>query len=421
MMAGIAGTGRNPVIRHITTSSAMTGALSHLTILDFSRVLAGPYASMLLGDLGARVIKIEQPGLGDDTRRWGPPFSETGESAYFLCANRNKESVTLNLKHPQGRDIALALMAQADVVLENFKVGAMDSLGLGYPMVQSINPQLVYCSITGYGQTGPYRHRPGYDAVIQAEGGIMSVTGPADAAGEPTKVGVAIVDVTAGMQAALAILAALNHRDHGGGGQYIDISLLDTQVGWLANVASSYLVTGERPQRYGNAHSSIVPYQTMPASDGYLMLAVGNDHQFACLCRVLERPQWAEDSRFATNPARVAHRNELITLLEECFCRETVQVWTDRLNKAGVPCGPVNDIPTVLADRHVIERGMVQHVRRPNGETIPQIGPVPKLSATPAAVHAPPPLLGEHTRAILSELLGLDEDRITQIATDGVI
>lgn len=397
----------------------MSGALSDLIVLDFSRVLAGPYATMLLGDLGARVIKVEQPGHGDDTRRWGPPFTTDGESAYFLCANRNKQSITLDLKHPAGKALALDLMTRADVVVENFKVGGMDALGLGYTAAAAVNPGIIYCALTGYGQTGPYRERPGYDAVIQAEGGIMSITGPAEC-DTPCKVGVAIVDITAGMHAAIAILAALHHRTQTGQGQYIDIALLDTQVGWLANVASSYLVSGAAPRRYGNAHPSIVPYQTIPAADGHLMLAVGNDQQFARLCALLGRPEWATDHRFATNPARVEHRQELIALLSAEFAADTVQGWTERLNRHGVPCGPVNDIPTVLHDPHVLARRMVQVIRRPTGD-IPQIGPVPKLSVTPAIISSPPPYLGEHTEQVLSELLGLTAAQLADLRVSGAI
>lgn len=397
----------------------MTTALSDITILDFTRVLAGPYATMLLGDLGARVIKVEQPGSGDDTRTWGPPFAPDGESAYFLCANRNKQSVTLNLKHPDGKALAFDLMTRADVVIENFKVGALEGHGLGYAAIAATNPALVYCAITGYGQTGPDRLRPGYDAIIQAEGGIMSITGPVDS-DTPTKVGVAIVDITAGMHAAIAILAALHHRDRTGQGQYIDIALLDTQVGWLANVASSYLVSGAPPDRYGNAHPSIVPYQTIAAADGRLMLAVGNDLQFARLCQVLGLPELAHDPRFADNPARVRHRNELLPLLETVFATAPIATWIEQLNRQGVPCGPVNDIPTVLQTPHVLARGMVQHIAH-GAVTVPQIGPVPKLSLTPAAISAPPPYLGEHTDQVLTEFLGLSGDQLSSLRAAGAI
>jgi crotonobetainyl-CoA:carnitine CoA-transferase CaiB-like acyl-CoA transferase len=402
----------------------MTGALEGITVVDLSRVLAGPYATMLLGDLGARVIKIEQPGRGDDTRHWGPPFTPNGESAYFLCANRNKESVTLNLKHTEGQAIARDMIARADIIVENFKVGNMAALGLGYEELRKVNPGLIYCSITGYGQTGPYQDRSGYDAVIEAEGGIMSITGPAgDKAdkGHPYKVGVAIVDITAGLNAVVAILAALHHRQHTSLGQAIDIALLDTQVGWLANVASAYLISGEPPRRYGNAHGSIVPYQTVQASDGWLMIAVGNDIQFQKLCALLHHPEWATDTRFATNRARVMHRAALLPLLEAEFASAPVAFWTQQLSAAGIPTGPVNDIPTVLADPQVQARGMVQTIEHPVTGTIPLVGPVPKLSGTPATIHRPPPLLGEHTRAVLNEWFGYTKNKIDELATSGVI
>ena len=408
--------------------STQPAALAGITVLDFSRVLAGPYATMLLGDLGARVIKIEQPGRGDDTRHWGPPFTTTGESAYFLCANRNKESVTLDLKHPRGQAIARAMLQRADIVVENFKVGGMESLGLDYIEAQKLNPAIIYCSITGYGQTGPYRQRPGYDAVIEAEGGIMSITGPTTdggtdktADGQPYKVGVAIADITAGLHAVSAILSALYHRTQSGVGQYIDIALLDTQISWLANVASAYLVSGETPQRYGNAHASIVPYQTMRVADGWLMLAVGNDLQFQRLCESLGHPEWASDARFATNRARVAHRHALIPLLEIEFTHDTAATWTTRLNALGVPCGPVNDIPSALADPQVVARGMVQSVEHPTHGNVPMLGPVPKLTRTPATIRSAPPLLGEHTADVLREWLGYADDTIQELMVAGVV
>ncbi|MEZ4730581.1 MAG: CaiB/BaiF CoA-transferase family protein [Caldilineaceae bacterium] len=402
----------------------MNGSLSDLLILDLSRVLAGPYATMMLGDLGARVIKIEQPGRGDDTRRWGPPFTANGESAYFLCVNRNKESLTLNLKTDEGRTILRELALRADVLVENFKVGTMAELGLDYFSLHEVNPSLIYCSITGYGQTGPYAHRPGYDIAIEAEAGIMSITGPADSEtepGEPCKVGVAIVDITTGMNAVIAILAALHHRTLTGQGQAIDIALFDTQLSWLANVASSYLVSGEAPKRYGNAHASIVPYQTMPTADGWLMLAVGNDKQFACLCEVIDQAAWATDARFATNPARVAHREQLVPALEAIFRTRTKAAWHAALTAVGVPCSPVNDIPTVLADPHTAARGMVQTVHHPVTGAIPLIGPAPKLSATPAQIHSAPPLLGEHTESILTAHLGYTKEQVAALRTKGVI
>lgn len=397
----------------------MTAALDDITVLDLSRVLAGPYATMLLGDLGARVVKVEQPGRGDDTRHWGPPFTASGESAYFLCANRNKESVTLNLKSAEGRAVLRDMVRRADVLVENFKVGSMAALRLDYAALRPENPGLIYCSITGYGQTGPYAERPGYDVVIEAQGGLMSITGPAG--GEPYKVGVAVVDITAGMQAVMAILAALHHRDRTGAGQAIDIALFDTQLGWLANVASAYLVSGQTPQRYGNAHPSIVPYQTVPTAGGLLMLAVGNDDQFARLCALLGHPGWAADPRFATNRARVSHRAVLLPLLEAEFRRRSAAAWTETLLAAGIPCGPVNDVATALSDPQAEARAMVQTVLHPVTGSVPQVGPVPKLGETPARIHLPPPLLGEHTEAVLAEWLGYSDEQIAGLRAAGAI
>lgn len=398
----------------------MNGSLSDLIVLDLSRVLAGPYATMLLGDFGARVIKVEQPGNGDDTRRWGPPFTASGESAYFLSANRNKESITVDLKHPQGQALIQALTRQADVLVENFKVGALDRLGLGFSSLHEINPRLIYCSLTGYGQTGPYRDRPGYDAIVQAQGGVMSITGPADS-DEPSKVGVAIADVSTGLHATVAILAALHHRSQTGQGQHIDLALFDTQLSWLVNVASAYLVSGTPPQRYGNAHASIVPYQTVPTADGWLMLAVGNDGQFAALCQALGLAELSRDERFATNPQRVQQRATLIPLLEERFRTQSTAHWQEQLLAVGVPCGPVNDIPTALADPQAQARQMVQMVEHPIAGPVPLLGPVAKLSATPAQIRSAPPLLGEHTDQVLRELLGYSAEQISALRHAGVL
>ena len=401
----------------------MRHALSHITVLDLSRVLAGPYATMTLGDFGAEVIKIEQPGRGDDSRHWGPPFTDGGQSAYFLCANRNKRSLTLNLKTDAGQKIFRKLAAKADVVVENFKAGGMERLGLGYESLRADNPGLVYCAITGFGQTGPDRELPGYDTVIQAQGGIMSITGPTSEGtdGEPFKVGVAIVDITAGLQAAVAILTALLHRDRTGEGQYIDIGLYDTQLSWLANVASGYLLSGDPPRRYGNAHGTVVPYQTFATADGHLMLAVGNDGQFASLAEVVGEPAWAEDERFATNPARVRFRELLIPALAGHFRQDATDVWIERLRAAGVPCGPVNDIPTALAAPQAEHRQMVQTVIDGNGDRIKLVGPVPKLDRTPAQIFRPPPLLGEHTDELLREKLALTEVEIQALHDNGVV
>jgi crotonobetainyl-CoA:carnitine CoA-transferase CaiB-like acyl-CoA transferase len=397
----------------------MDGALDDLLVLDLSRVLAGPFGTQFLGDLGARVIKIEQPGQGDETRSWGPPFTASGQSAYFLCANRNKESLTLNLKTAEGRELLRDLAGRADVLVENFKQGTMEALGLGYERLRATNPQLIYCAITGYGQDGPYAERPGYDTVIQAQGGLMSVTGPAD--GEPHKVGVAVVDLMAGLYAATSILAALHHRARGGGGQLIDIALLDVQLSALANVASAFLVSGGAPRRYGNAHGTIVPYQPFAAADGSLMLAVGNDRQFAQLCAALGQPELAADERFATNPARVANREALVGLLAAIFVAQPVAAWVELLLGAGVPCGPLNDIPAALADPQAVARAMVRELRDSAGEALRLLGPAPKLSATPATVRLAPPYLGEQSEAILRELLGYDETRIAALRAAGAI
>ena len=402
----------------------MHGALEDITIVDLSRVLAGPYATQLLGDLGARVIKVEEPGRGDDTRRWGPPFTDNGESAYFFAANRNKQSMTLDLKHPAGQEVLHALVAKADVVVENFKVGTMKKFGADYSSLHEINTSMILCSITGYGQTGPYRDRPGYDTAIQAQGGIMSITGPAEGdpnAGAPYKVGVAITDITTGLYAATAILAALHHRNRSGQGQHIDIALFDTQLSWLANVASAYLQSGSPPQRQGNAHASIVPYQTIETADGWLMLAVGNDTQFRALCEQIGRPELANEPRFATNPARVAHRTELLPHLQAAFRRRTTADWLTVLLQANVPCSPVNDIPTALADPQAQARDMVQTIIHPRTGPITLLGPVPKMSATPAVIAAPPPRLGEHTELVLSQFLGYSAAQIARLRNEGAI
>lgn len=395
------------------------GALDDLLILDLSRVLAGPYATQLLGDFGARIVKVEQPGRGDETREWGPPFAPGGQSAYFLCANRNKESLTLDLKKAEGRAVLRDLARRADVLVENFKLGTMDALGLGYGSLRAENPGLIYCAITGYGQDGPYADRPGYDTVIQAQGGLMSITGPTE--GEPHKVGVAVVDLAAGLYAATSILAALHHRARTGEGQQVDIALFDVQLSCLANVGSAHLVSGRAPRRYGNAHATIVPYQPFAAADGMLMVAVGNDGQFARLCAALGRPEWAADPRFAANPGRVANRDELVGLLAAIFTTANVAAWEQLLLAAGVPCGPVNDVPAALADPQATARSMVQEVVDSTGDRLRLVGPAPKLSATPPAIRSAPPYLGEHSAALLHELLGYDEGKVAALREAGAI
>jgi crotonobetainyl-CoA:carnitine CoA-transferase CaiB-like acyl-CoA transferase len=397
----------------------MAGALDDLLVLDLSRVLAGPYATQLLGDLGARIVKVEQPDRGDETRAWGPPFTADGQSAYFIAANRNKQSITLDLKRPEARAALRELALRADVLIENFKRGTLDALGLGYEQLRADNAGLVFCSITGYGQDGPYANRPGYDTVIQAQGGLMSITGEPD--GAPAKVGVAVADITAGLYAATSILAALHHRERSGAGQRIDIALFDVQLSWLANVASAYLVSGRPPRRFGNAHATIVPYQSFAAADGDLMLAVGNDGQFARLCAALGHPEWAADERFSSNPARVAHREQLVAQIGAVLTTRSVADWVELLIAADVPSGPVNDIPAALADPQATARGMVQELAGPAGEALRLVGPAPKFSATPASIRSAPPRLGEHTEQVLRELLGYDDQRLAELRAAGAI
>jgi crotonobetainyl-CoA:carnitine CoA-transferase CaiB-like acyl-CoA transferase len=390
----------------------MRGALHNLKILDFSRVLAGPYCAQVLGDYGADVIKVEQPGLGDGTRQWGPPWA--GEhSAYFLSANRNKRSLTLDLKSPEGIAIARKLIERSDVLIENFLPGTMAKLGLGFDAARALNPRLIYCSITGYGQTGPRRNEPGYDAMIQAQSGWMSITGPAH--GDPHKAGVALADVIAGLFAANAILAALHHRERTGVGQHIDVALFDAALAALVNVAHNALVTGVAPARHGNAHPSIVPYQSFATRDGGIMLAVGTDAQFQRLCDVLGCADLKADPHFVSNPLRVQHRDALISMLARAFAQRATQEWLDALAPAGIPASAITDVLTALNDPQVQAREMVQTV---NGENM--LGPVVKLSATPARIQSAPPQLGEHTDEILREL-GCSAEQIAVWRRDAVV
>jgi formyl-CoA transferase len=392
--------------------------LADIRILDLSRILAGPYCTMVLADYGADVIKVEEPGSGDGTRAWGPPWVGD-QSAYFLAANRNKRSIAVDLKAPEGREIVHALAAQSDVVIENFKVGGAAKLGLDYATLAALNPRLVYCSITGYGQTGPHRDRAGYDFIIQAQGGVMSITGPAQ--GEPYKVGVAIADITTGLFAATAILAALHERQHSGKGQAIDVALLDSQIAWLANVAQNYLATGEPPARYGNAHPSIVPYESFPTADGYIAIGIGTDAQYRKFCVAVGRLDLAEDVRFATNAARVAHRTALIPHLQAIFRTRTTAMWLELFNALGVPAGPINDVATALEDPQVQARGMVQEIDHPTVGRIKVLGPVAKFGRTPATVRLPPPPLGYHTDEILRQLLDYDAEQIALLRQRRVI
>ena len=407
----------------------MPSALSHIRVLDLSRVLAGPWAGQTLADLGAEVIKVERPGVGDDTRGWGPPFvadaqgRDSAESAYFQCANRNKQSLTLDLAHPEGQRLLRELALQSDVLIENFKVGGMASYGLDYPALSALNPRLIYCSITGFGQDGPYAHKPGYDFMIQGLGGLMSLTGRADdepGAG-PMKVGVALTDILTGLYASVAVLAALQQRERSGEGQYIDLALLDVQVAALANQASAYLVSGEVPPRRGNAHPSIVPYQDFPTADGELLLTVGNDAQFRRFCAVAGRPQWAEDPRFASNAARVANRVELVTLIRQCTVFRSTADWVQALEAVGVPCGPVNDLAQIFDDPQVLARGLKVSLQHPLGVPLAQVASPLRLSASPVQYRRAAPLLGADSEALLRRLLGLDDAALQALRRDGVI
>ena len=367
--------------------------LEGLRVLDLSRVLAGPYATMMLADLGADVLKIEHPERGDDTRHWGPPFAG-GESAYFLSVNRNKSSAGVDLKDPEGREKVKKLATNADVVVENMRRGALEKLGLGYEALKELNPGIVYCSITGFGP-GPDENRPGYDFLIQARGGIMGITGFPD--GEPTKVGVAIADMVCGLQAAMAVLAALHRRSATGEGARIEVPLFESQLSWLANRAQEYLVSGEDVGRLGNAHPSIVPYQTFDASDKKLALAVGNDAQFKNLCQAVGRPELAGDERFAENPARVANREELVTILEEEFRKKTADEWVEEIRRAGVPCGPVNALADVFSDEHVLSSGMLRDVKHPAAGTLEMLASPILVDGERLPIRRPPPILGQHT------------------------
>ena len=410
----------------------MSGALSHLRVLDLSRVLAGPWASQLLADLGAEVIKVEKPGSGDDTRHWGPPWLADGdgqptrEAAYYLCTNRNKRSLTVDMTTPEGQALIRELAAAADVVLENFKVGGLVPYGLDYASLHALNPQLVYCSISGFGQDGPYAARAGYDFLIQGMGGLMSLTGVAE--GEPgagpQKVGVALTDILTGLYAGNAILAALTHRDRdgfrSGEGQHIDLALLDVQVACLGNQALNYLVSGSAPRRMGNAHPNIVPYQDFPTADGDMILAIGNDGQFARFCTIAGHPEWAGDTRFADNAARVKHRRELIPLLRQATVMRSTAEWIAALESAAVPCGPINDLAAVFADPQVQARALKVEMPHPLGGIAPQVANPTRLSATPVDYLRAPPTLGQDTEAVLRELGRSDAD-IADLRQKGVI
>jgi crotonobetainyl-CoA:carnitine CoA-transferase CaiB-like acyl-CoA transferase len=384
-----------------TGGEYMAGALDGIRILDMTRVLAGPYSTMILGDLGADVIKVEAPGGSDDTRFWGPPF-QNGVSAYYISANRNKRSITVNLKTEEGKEVIRRLAKTVDVVIHNFKTGTMEKFGLDYNALSSLNPQLIYCSITGFGETGPYRHLPGYDYIIQAMSGWMSITGTESSG--PLKVGVAITDVFTGLYAAIAVQAALLAREKTGRGQKIDLSLFDSAISTLVNVASNYLMSGEVPKRLGNDHPNIVPYSTYEASDGLLVIAVGNDRQFQSLCELLSDPTIGKDPRFQTNPGRVAYRDELNQRLNEEIKKRTKAEWQQLLAEKGVPCGPVNTLDQLFQDPQTLAREMVVTMEHPKVGTLKLVGSPLKMSDTKVSYRIPPPLAGEHNDEILKEI-----------------
>jgi crotonobetainyl-CoA:carnitine CoA-transferase CaiB-like acyl-CoA transferase len=392
--------------------------LAGITVVDLTRVLSGPYCTMLLADMGARVIKVEQPGRGDETRAWGPPF-QGGESAYFLSINRNKESLALDFKHPAGRALLESLIASADVLVENFRPGTLDRLGLGYDAVSSRRRDLVYCSVSGFGQTGPKRDVPGYDMVLQAEAGLMSITGPAD--GPACRLGVAVADILAGLLASHGIVLALCARQRSGRGQLVDVAMFDSVVSLLSYQVALCLATGISPVRMGNQHPTIVPYDSFEAADGPFVLAVGNDEQWRRTCAVAGLPRLAEDLRFATNPARVTHREQLRPLLAEVFRTRGRGEWIADLGRVGVPCGAVRDIGDVLADPQIAARRMLETIDHPSAGLIQLPGLPIKLTETPGQVRTPPPLLGEHTRQVLGRDLGLAEPEIDALEREGVI
>jgi crotonobetainyl-CoA:carnitine CoA-transferase CaiB-like acyl-CoA transferase len=405
----------------------MSGPLSHLRVLDLSRIMAGPWSTQILADLGADVIKVERPRVGDDTRSWGPPYlrdgsnQDTSEAAYYLAVNRGKRSITLNLDRPEGQRIVRELAARSDIVVENFKVDTLARFGLDYAGLKAVNPRLIYCSITGFGQTGPKRALAAYDFAIQGMGGLMSVTGERDDSpgGGPQKVGIPIVDLTTGMYATVAVLAALARRELSGTGEYIDIAMLDVQAAMLCNQAMNFLTTGRVPRRTGNAHPNIQPQDVFACRDGALVLAVGNDGQFAHLCEVLGRPELSRDERFANNVSRVRHRNVLTPLLRAEFMKQDRQHWVAALEATGVPCGPINSINEVFADPQLQHRQMVVELPHPTAGSVRLVGSPMRFTEQPAGLERAPPLLGEHTAEVLSEL-GLDAASIAELAAHGI-
>ncbi|MEZ5817436.1 MAG: CaiB/BaiF CoA-transferase family protein [Hyphomicrobiaceae bacterium] len=407
----------------------MAGPLTHIRVLDLTRVLAGPWCAQNLADLGAEVIKVERPKKGDDSRAFGPPWAkdesgkDTTEAGYFLCANRGKKSITIDIASEAGAALVKEIAKTADVLLENFKVGDLASKGLGYEDIKKINPKIIYCSITGFGQTGPYAPKPGYDFMIQGMGGFMSVTGERDhkPGGGPQRAGVPVVDIMTGMYSTIAVCAAIANRERTGKGQHIDMALLDTQVGFLANQGANFLVTGEAPARLGNTHPNIVPYQSVPTKDGAIILACGNDNLFNKLCDLLGQPALKTDARFATNAARVENRDALDPILDELMQKKTTAEWVEALEGAGVPCGPINNIQEVFENPQVVARGLKVDIPHPTAGTVSLVRSPMRFSETPVEYKTPPPLLGQHTDEVLKDVLGKSADEIAALKKAGTV
>eukprot|EP00871_Galdieria_phlegrea_P003394 jgi/Galph1/4055/GphlegSOOS_G2774.1 len=393
--------------KNYTSSSSGSGALNGIKVLDLSRVLAGPFCTMQLGDLGAEVIKVERPKTGDDTRAWGPPFAAGGESAYFLCVNRNKQSVAIDFSKPSGAELVRKLASQSDILVENFLPGKLSQYGLGYEELRQVNPRLIYCSLTGFGQTGPYAQRAGYDVIVSGIGGLMGITGPEN--GEPCKVGVAITDLATGLFACTSILSALFEREKSGQGQHVETSLLESQVALLANIASNYLIGGKTARRWGTAHESIVPYQSFRTKDGYLVIGALNNSQFQTLCKTLEMEHLVNDPKFVTNAKRVENRQELIQQLQQVFEQKTIEEWLKALEGVNLPYGPINTIDQVFQDPQVLHREMIQTIKHPLAGDIRLTGFAAKFSRNKPSIRLAPPLLGQHTKQVLSQFLDSNE------------
>ena len=399
--------------------SVANNLLENICVIDLTRVLAGPYCTMMLGDLGADIIKIEVPGRGDDTRQWGPPFTKGGESAYYLSANRNKRSLTLNLKSEQGLEILKKLIAKGDVLVDNFKTGTLSRWGLDYETLQEIRPGLIYCTVTGYGYTGPYSSRPGYDLIVQATGGFMSITGPEN--GDPSRAGVAIADISTGMFAANAILAALYSREQTGEGQRIDMSLLDSQVALLSYAATNYFVSGSITNRLGNAHPNIVPYQSFKARDMHFVLAIGNDKQWGIFCKSINKPEWIDDEKYSTNAVRVNNRKVLVNHLSKLFATQNAKYWLDIFDKVGLPSGPINELDQVFENEQIKSRDMRIELPHSIDNKVTLLNSPIKIPTSTTKPHKAPPTLGEHTEEILQEKIGVDKDTVAKLRDEGVL